>query len=326
MIYKLNITEKRTNKMWDCASIVEKVEYTTNRTGSPGTLKFTLLKSGDVSFVEGDVVVFSIDDTTIFSGWVFTKSKDRWGVIDVTCYDQMRYLKAKASYSFYGLSAGEIIQQIAEDFELTVGTLQDTGYKIPSLVEEEQSCIDIINEAINQTLLNTGKLYVFFDDAGKLSLAAADSMVNNNLIGDSSLVTDYTYKTDIDKDTYNSIKLVQPNEESGGVDAYIAQDSDNIKRWGLLQLYQTVDNDLNAAQIKAQAEATLTYYNRRMRTLSIESLGIVGLNAGQMIFVKIDNLGDINLNKYMLVEKATHTFENDLHTMSLDLFALNDEW
>lgn len=312
--------------MWDCASIVEKVEYTTNRTGSPGTLKFTLLKSGDVSFVEGDVVVFSIDDTTIFSGWVFTKSKDRWGVIDVTCYDQIRYLKAKAPYSFYGLSVGEIIQQIAEDFELTVGTLQDTGYKIPSLVEEEQSCIDIINEAINQTLLNTGKLYVFFDDAGKLSLAAADSMVNNNLIGDGSLVTDYTYKTDIDKDTYNSIKLVQPNEESGGVDAYIAQDSDNIKRWGLLQLYQTVDNDLNAAQIKAQAEATLTYYNRRMRTLSIESLGIVGLNAGQMIFVKIDNLGDINLNKYMLVEKATHTFENDLHTMSLDLFALNDEW
>ena len=312
--------------MWDCASIVEKVEYTTNRTGSPGTLKFTLLKSGDVSFVEGDVVVFSIDDTTIFSGWVFTKSKNRWGVIDVTCYDQIRYLKAKASYSFYGLSAGEIIQQIAEDFELTVGILQDTGYKIPSLVEEEQSCIDIINEAINQTLLNTGKLYVFFDDAGKLSLAAADSMVNNNLIGDGSLVTDYTYKTDIDKDTYNSIKLVQPNEESGGVDAYIAQDSDNIKRWGLLQLYQTVDNDLNAAQIKAQAEATLTYYNRRMRTLSIESLGIVGLNAGQMIFVKIDNLGDINLNKYMLVEKVTHTFENDLHTMSLDLFALNDEW
>ena len=312
--------------MWDCASIVEKVEYTTNRTGSPGTLKFTLLKSGDVSFVEGDVVVFSIDDTTIFSGWVFTKSKDRWGVIDVTCYDQIRYLKAKASYSFYGLSVGEIIQQIAEDFELNVGTLQDTGYKIPSLVEEEQSCIDIINEAVNQTLLNTGKLYVFFDDAGKLSLAAADSMVNNNLIGDGSLVTDYTYKTDIDKDTYNSIKLVQPNEESGGVDAYIAQDSDNIKRWGLLQLYQTVDNDLNAAQIKAQAEATLTYYNRRMRTLSIESLGIVGLNAGQMIFVKIDNLGDINLNKYMLVEKATHTFENDLHTMSLDLFALNDEW
>lgn len=312
--------------MWDCASIVEKVEYTTNRTGSPGTLKFTLLKSGDVSFVEGDVVVFSIDNTTIFSGWVFTKSKDRWGVIDVTCYDQIRYLKAKASYSFYGLSAGEIIQQIAEDFELNVGTLQDTGYKIPSLIEEEQSCIDIINEAVNQTLLNTGKLYVFFDDAGKLSLAAADSMVNNNLIGDGSLVTDYTYKTDIDKDTYNSIKLVQPNEESGGVDAYIAQDSDNIKRWGLLQLYQTVDNDLNTAQIKAQAEATLTYYNRRMRTLSIESLGIVGLNAGQMIFVKIDNLGDINLNKYMLVEKATHTFENDLHTMSLDLFALNDEW
>lgn len=41
---------------------------------------------------------------------------------------------------------------------------------MPSLIESEQSCLDIIGEAVNQTLLNTGKVYVFFDDGNGLCL------------------------------------------------------------------------------------------------------------------------------------------------------------
>lgn len=322
MIYKLIITEKRTGYVWDCAAITEKVEYTTERTGSPGTLKFTLIKAGDISFVEGDEVVFYADGQRVFYGWVFTKNKDRWGVIDVTCYDRIRYLKANASYNFYGLTAGEIIAQIAEDFELPISEIENTNYKIPSLIEQDQSCIDIINEAINQTLLNTGTVYVFFDTPDGLCLKAASNMVSDVILGDRSLVTDYTYKTDIDKQTYNSVKLVKPNEETGRADVYEAYDSDNIKRWGLLRLYQQVDGDMNEAQIKERAEATLTYYNRRLRTLSLESIGVLGLNAGQMVYINIENLGDIDLAKYVLIDRASHTFESDKHEMSLDLYAI----
>ena len=64
----------------------------------------------------------------------------------------------------------------------------------------------------------------------------------------------------------------------------------------------------------------LKYYNRRMRTLKIESLGVVGLRAGQMIMTKIKGLGDISLDQYVLIDKAVHTFENDKHTMELDLY------
>lgn len=322
MNYQLIITEKRTGNLWDCAPIVEKVELTTERTGSPGTLKFTLIKAGDISFVEGDEVVFSVDGQRLFYGWVFTKSKDRWGVIDVTCYDRIRYLKANASYNFYGLTAGEILTQIAEDFALPLGQIEDTGYKIPSLIEQDKSCIDMINDALNQTLLNTNRVYVFFDTPEGLCLRAAENMISDVLLGDRSLVTDYTYKTDIDQQTYNSVKLVQPNKETGKGDVYEAVDSGNIGRWGLLRLYQQVDEDLNQAQIKAQAEATLRYYNRRLRTLSLESIGVVGLRAGQMVYVRIQNLGDVDLSSYVLIDRASHTFENDTHTMSLDLYEL----
>lgn len=322
MTVELIIAEKRTGKIWNASNATTNITYETNRTGSPGTLKFTVLKSGTLSFVEGDVVRFSVDGKLIFFGWVFTKSKDRWGKIDVTCYDRMRYLKANASYSFYGQTAGDIIKQIAEDFQLETADIADTGFAIPSLVETDQSCLDIIQGVVEQTLLNTGKLYVFYDNGDGLCLTAAEDMKSNIMIGDKSLVLDYTYKTDIDEQTYNSVKIAMANEKTGKADVYVARDTDNIARWGLLQLYQKVDNDSNSAQLKAQAEATLSYYNRRLRTLKVSSLGVLGLRAGQMILMQIENLGDINLNQWLLIEKITHTFENDKHTMDIELYEI----
>lgn len=315
---ELLIANKRSGQIWEISPCAEEITYTTNRTGSPGTLKFTLIKAGDVAFLEGDTVRFSVDGKLIFFGWVFTKSKNRWGVIEVTCYDRLRYLKANASYAFYDQKAGDIIKQIAEDFQLTLGSIADTGYAIPSLIEEDQSCIDIIGTAVQQTLLNTGKLYVFYDDGNGLALTEAAEMMSDVMIGEGSYLGEYTYKTDIDEQTYNSIKLVRPNEKTGRADVFIAQDSANIGQWGLLQLYQTVDNSANDAQVKAQAAASLEFYNRRMRTLKVSSLGVPGLRAGQMVYMRVPGLGDINLDQYVLLEKVTHTFQNHLHTMEFD--------
>lgn len=322
MNMQLLIAEKRTGKLWDAAPCVTTADYTTNRTGSPGKFTFTLIKAGDISFVEGDVVRFSVDGQLVFYGYVFTKSKDRWGVIDVTCYDSVRYLKANASYRLYGQTAGQILSQIAADLQLPTSVIEDTGYAIPSLLEDDQSCLDIIEEAIQQTLLNTGKVYVLFDDGNGLCLREAANMIADVMLGDRSLVTNYTYKTDIDQQTYNSIKLVRENEDTGSAEVVEVYDSETVGRWGLLRLYQTVDGDVNAAQMAAQAQTMLSYYNRRLRTLSVDSLGVLGLRAGMMVLMKIKGLGDIDLDQYVLLEKVTHTFENDKHTMTFDTLEL----
>lgn len=319
---ELLITEKRTGRIWECSNVTEEAKYTTNRTGSPGTFKFTLHKAGDLSFVEGDVVRFSVDGRLIFYGWVFNKSKDRWGKIDVTCYDRLRYLKANASYYFNGQTASQIINQIAADLQLETGTIADTGYIIPTLIKQNQSCLDTIEEALNQTLLNTGKVYVLYDDGTGLALKEAKDMMGTVMIGDKSLLTDYTYTTDIDTQTYNSVKLVLQNESSGTGEAYVVQDSENIAKWGLLQYYQTVDGDMNAAQVLAQAKASLEYYNRRLRTLKVTALGVLGLRAGQMVLMQIKGLGDIDLDRYVLIDRITHTFKNDVHTMDVELFSI----
>lgn len=319
---ELLIAPKGTNHIFEVSNSAEEITWSTERTGAPGKLRFSIVKSGGLSFSEGDTVRFSVDGQLQFYGWVFTKSKDRWGVIEVTCYDRLRYLKANASYLFYDQTAGEIVRQIAADLQVDVGAVSDTGYRIPSLYEEDQSCLDIIGGAVQQTTLNTGRIYVFFDDGNGVSLREASSMVSNVVIGEKSLLTDYTYKTDIDEQTYNSVKLARPNEATGRWDVFIAQDSVNIGKWGLLQLYQTVDGDVNDAQVRAQAAATLSYCNRRLRTLSVSSLGIPGLRAGQMVLMKIPGLGDIDLDQYVLLEKVTHTFKNDEHTMTFETLSL----
>lgn len=318
MTYELIVVEKRTGKSWDIAPQVQKVTYTTNRTGSPGTLKFTVNASG-ISFVEGDPVRFSVDGQVIFLGWVFTKSRDRYAVIDVICYDQLRYLKASASYCFVGRTAGQIIQEIAQDFQLTVGTLDDTGYPIPTLIKEDKACLDIISAAVQETLLATGKLYTFFDDVGALSLREAGAMVAQGVVGNGSLLLNYTYKTDIDAHTANVVKLARPNESTGRADVFQVMDSANIARWGMLQLYQTIDEALNDAQAAAKAQAMLSYYNRRWRTLKVSSLGLLGLRAGQMLMMDVPSLGDISLFGLVLLEKVTHTFEHDTHTMDFEV-------
>ena len=76
-------------------------------------------------------------------------------------------------------------------------------------------------------------------------------MVAQGVVGDGSLLLDYTYKTDIDEHTYNSVKLVRPNEATGRGEVFQAVDSANIARWGLLQHYQSVDEALNDAQAAA---------------------------------------------------------------------------
>lgn len=322
MTTELLITNRRLGKLWNIANITEAATWETNRTGAPGVFKFSLIKSGDIDFSEGDQVKFSVDGQLQFFGFVFTKEKDRWGVIDVTCYDRLRYLKASASYAFYGQTAGQIIRKIAADFQLSVGAIDDTGYAIPSYIQDNKTCLDIIGGAVQQTLLNTGKVFVFFDDGNGLALREAGKMISDVVIGEKSLLTDYKYKTDIDQQTYNSVKLVRPNKTTGRVDAFEAIDSATISEWGLLRLYQTIDENVNDAQAKSQVQTTLKYYDRRMRTMHISSIGVPGLRAGQMVLMKIPGLGDINLDQYVMLEKVSHTWENDKHTMEFDTFAI----
>ncbi|HBH1603476.1 TPA: C40 family peptidase, partial [Clostridioides difficile] len=115
------------------------------------------------------------------------------------------------------------------------------------------------------------------------------------------------------------IKLVRDNEETGKRDVYIAQDSTHMRSWGILQMFETVDKNMSEAEIKQKCDILLKLYNKKTKSLSLKNaLGDIRVRAGCLIPVFLD-LGDIELQNYMLVEKVKHTFENNSHFMDLTL-------
>lgn len=109
--------------------VKDEVKITWERVGVPGKLEFTTIKSTDgynMSFWEGDRVTFYVDDKPIFMGYVFTKNRDKKHHINVTAYDQTRYLKNKFAYVFKNTAAHEIIKSLCDDFELKTGEFEDS--------------------------------------------------------------------------------------------------------------------------------------------------------------------------------------------------------
>lgn len=323
MKYKLLVYNAASVTVYDYAPIIEKVTYTTKRKLGAGELEFSYVQKSPINMAEGDKVQFYADGKGIFEGYVFTIEQDREGKVQATAYDQMRYLKTNESYSFVGIKLGEIIQQIATDLQLETGVLEDTGYAIPMLTKEDTECLDMIDYAVGLTQYNTGKTYSVFDDFGKISLREAKSVLGAAVIGNRSLLTDYTFKSDIDSDTYNQIKLVRPNKDTGQGDTYIFNDSDTIKKWGLLQKYEKVDENLNEAQINEQGTIMMAYYDRVLKNLSVDSMGIPGLRAGDMVMIKIDDIPELRNGYKLIADKVKHVFANGEHTMSLEARMLN---
>lgn len=76
---------------------------------------------------------------------------------------------------------------------------------------------------------------------------------------------------------------------------------------------------MNNAQAAAKAQSMLSYYNRRWQTLKVSALGLVGVKAGQMLMMDIPDLDGNSLYALVLLEKVTHTFEHDVHTMDFEV-------
>lgn len=291
------------------------VKWSLERKGAPGKLEFTVLKDDTLKFEEGAVVRLRIDSTNVFFGFVFKKSYDKEKNIKVTAYDQLRYLKNKDTYVYKNKTATELVRMIANDFNLNVGQMDDTYHKIATKVEDNQTLFDIIQNALDDTLMNRSEIYVLYDDFGKLRLSYVEFLKVGILIDEETAET-LDYSSSIDGETYNKIKLVRENEETGKRDVYIAQHGVNMNTWGVLQYFDTVDENEN---VSAKANALLKLYNKKTKGLKVNGvLGDLRVRAGSLVVVQLD-LDDTKIQNFMMVEKVTHKFENNHHSMDLTL-------
>lgn len=299
--------------------VLEGIEWETSRKGEPGKLTFTCVKDETLSFPEGAHVRFTYGDAKVFYGFVFTKQRNKEHHIQVTAYDQLRYLKNKTSYIFSSIRADQVVSRVAQDFLLKTGSLANTGYVIPKFNKENMTLFDIILDAVDATCRATGNLYVLYDDFGKISLknikdTKLDLLINN------TTAEDFDYSTSIDSNTYNRIVLTD-SEDKSEKNVVKVQDSKHITQWGVLQYFEAMSNGGNT---QATAEELLKMYNTVSRSLSIKGhFGDIRCRAGSGVYLDL-NLGDMHARQHMLVDKAKHVFNHDDHYMDLTLIGCEE--
>ena len=293
----------RTGETWDVTELVSTAKWTTTRRGSPGKLQLNLLQTDEVTWVEGGIVTYLEEERGLFYGYVFQISRSHAETVEILAYDQLRYLKNKEIYQRSGVRADEVLTTIAQNFELEIGTLPNTGYVIPHMEEVNATLFDIVLKAMELTLVHSGRMFYLWDNFGALSIGEVVRPQSMLVIGEDSLATGFEYQTSIDSETYNKIKLVRDNKETGERDVYISQDSKTMAHWGILQHHETVAEEMNEAQIKERSNQMLELHNRPTRTLSLSAIGAVGVRAGEVIYVA---LPAIHVEDAFLVEEVSH--------------------
>ena len=210
----------------------------------------------------------------------------------------------------------------------------------------------VSDEAMNKLLDN---FYYLRDNFGTLELREVkycgtyddkgNKIDNWLVIGDESLLTDYQYEVDIDKNTFNEFlfmcnpkdkkasdsktnKQVQGSTLVGAIQAgtkisntgtsldgtIISENT--IPKWGKLRKIITVndisDKDLLAEYMRINVE----HFNQPTRSLKLSALGYDGVYAGDTFYLK---LGKLQLDRFVYVLNATHHYKGDLHTMDLEV-------
>lgn len=318
MKLELYVQNSNTGKVYDISDISEQIEVSSSLGGEAGKLTCLLQKdpNGLLQLANGSRISFIVDGKGFFFGYIFTIGTDADQNYKITAYDQMRYLKNNDVYVTKNQTSSDIFKKICEDKGMKYKIKTPTKYKPEAYVHDNKTLYTIIQRGMNLASLYDKKQYFIRDDFGTLVWSELGEEKTNVQLGDKSLVTSYTYEKSIDKDVYNQVKLYRDNEKTGKRDVWIVKDSNNIKKWGLLQYLEKADDNDNSSQVREMAKNYLKKYNAEVETLKLEADGIIELVAGRGIKFVLKREG---IDKWMWIKSATHKFTKYSHIMELEV-------
>lgn len=275
------------------------------------TLEFTIpWNPYDKGFVNaklalGDRIFLYKNKKLLFVGVLTSREKTAAiGTASYTALDYMHYLlRNKVTRIFQNVTPKMITKSLCKQAGIKTVNLQNPNLFIPLVVYKEQSMYDIIVAAYRKAYKNNKKKYMPVMSGSKVSviLKGTDSGV---ILDQSVDIIDASYHDTTDN-MVNHVEIYKDYFKRGDV-----KNKKNIEKYGkYMQAYTRKDNE----DTERAANALLVGVTKEA---SVSALGNVACIAGRSLKIRDKATG---LTGKFYIASDSHTFENGIHTMSLEL-------
>jgi len=274
-----------------------------------------------MTFEKGSELRLMLDEKVeLFRGILFADSINSDGQMTLTAYDENIYLtKNKDTKIFRNQTASAVIKRLCNEFSISIGKIEDTGFVIPKLVFREKTLFEMMVMALTESQKQNGEAFYITSKEGKLQLLPRKEQKVQWVLENGVNVLGASYSQSIE-DTKTLVKVIGGDAKKKEIAAN-AKDSELIKRYGIMQHLEKPDGSMTKSQMEQRAKQLLKDLATIDDEARIECLGIHEVVSGLAVYVKESVTGI--LGGYY-VSADDHRFEKGSHTMSLTLSATDD--
>ena len=306
-------------KGWDVSELVSEIVWSGRKGSAARSLEVTMLDDNakgqarvSVDVEQGYTCIFKWKKKERFRGIIMKTSQSQGKTMKWKAYDECIYLaNSQDSFSYENKTAAEIFKDCMKRAGLSVGSVVDTGYKIPSLQKPKSYFYDCLLEGLSDTYKNTKKRYYIRADKGKISLLRRKEHMTQWVVEVGANVTGYAYSKSIEK-----IKTCFRICSGDGRVVYEKKDAALEKKIGRFVMVDSAKDGQTDAQMKELVSSLVEENGHPEESLTVETLGIISAISGGCLYVVIPHLG---LKRTFYIDEDKHSFNGETHTMSLKL-------
>lgn len=316
---RIQLLVVKDKKTIDMTNLVKSVRWSGRKGSSARTITVAMIdddgyrhaRSGiDVS--DGNQCVFLVDGKERFRGILMNQNQGDNKQLKFKAYDNGIYLaNNKDTFVYKNKTADQVFSDVCSRFGIPTGEVAKCSYKIPEFTKSKTTGQDAVLDALSLDYKATGTRHFISSDKGKLSLLQRKDQVISFVVDGDANLYGYSYTKSIE-----SIKTRVKMISKEGTTLAEKSNSSLEQKIGIFQEIQQPDESLTKAQVKDLVGSVLDTLDDPEETLTLNILGDPDVISGKAILVKIPHL---DISRAYYVDSDDHTFEDNMHTMSLTL-------
>lgn len=316
---RIQLLVVKDKKTIDMTNLVKSVRWSGRKGSSARTITVAMIdddgyrhaRSG-IDVADGNQCVFLVDGKERFRGILMNQNQGDNKQLKFKAYDNGIYLaNNKDTFVYKNKTADQVFSDVCSRFGIPTGEVAKCSYKIPEFTKSKTTGQDAVLDALSLDYKATGTRHFISSDKGKLSLfQRKDQVISFVVDGDANLYG-YSYTKSIE-----SIKTRVKMISKEGTTLAEKSNSSLEQKIGIFQEIQQPDESLTKAQVKDLVGSVLDTLDDPEETLTFNILGDPDVISGKAILVKIPHL---DISRAYYVDSDDHTFEDNMHTMSLTL-------